>query len=264
MISEQTIESARQWHETGLAWMQKGAANLALSHLERAISVFEEIEDFATLTRARHDYLIGLQRLNRHEEVEARSEEVMTGYLELDDAAGQARLLALLAESVARLGRLERARVHLNRAGAVAELRGERALLQGILEQQARLALERDAVEPAVRLFKQAEDIADEQELEGEVARFRQERAQALLHLGERPEAIALLEDAQSRYLRRGMVREAVEPLQALRELYERNGLTEDKSRIEALIHLCGQRLIRERAGPLAGEAPGRPTRSGR
>jgi tetratricopeptide (TPR) repeat protein len=127
------------------------------------------------------------------------------------------------------------------------------------LEQQARLLLQREAVEPAVQLFKQAEALADRESLEGEVARFRQERAQALLHLGERPEAIALLEDAQSRFLRRSMVREALESLQTLRELYERNGLTQDRSRIEALIHLCGQRLIREHSGAQAGDASASP-----
>src|SRR5262245_52515902 len=103
MISEQTIESAREWYDIGLSWMAKGATNLALSHLERAISVFEEIRDLPTLTRARHEYLTGLQRLKRDEEVEARCDEVMQGYIELDDAAGQARILALLAESVARM-----------------------------------------------------------------------------------------------------------------------------------------------------------------
>ena len=260
MISEQTISTARQWYDIGVAWLQKGATNLALSHLERAISVFEEIGDLPALTRARYDYLTGLQRLNRHEEVEARVEEVMQGYVELDDASGQARLLALLADSVARMGRLERARVHLNLAAAIAELRGEAGLLKGILEQQARLLLQREAVEPAVQLFKQAEAVAERESLEGEVARFRQERAQALLHLGERPEAIALLEDAQSRFLRKSMVREAIEPLQTLRELYERNGLTQDRSRIEALIHLCGQRLIREQPGP---QPPGTPAPGG-
>ncbi len=254
MISEQTVTSAREWYEIGVSWMEKGATNLALSHLERAISVFEEIEDLPALTRARHQYLTGLQRLKRDEEVEARCDELMHGYIELDDAGGQARLLALLAESVARMGRIERARVHLNRAAAIAELRGERGLLRTILEQQARLLLQRDLVAPAVERLRKAEAVAEQESLEGEVARFRQQRAQALLHLGERPEAIALLEDAQSRYLRKGMVREAVEPLQTLRELYERNGLSADRSRIEALIHVCGQRLIRENAAPIAGE----------
>jgi tetratricopeptide (TPR) repeat protein len=263
MISEQTVESARQWYDIGVAWLNKGATNLALSHLERAISVFEEIEDLPALTRARHDYLSGLLRLNRHEEVEARCDEAMRGYVELDDAAGQARLLALLADSVARMGRLERARVHLNLAAAIAGLRGNRKLLRSILEQQSRLLLEREAVEPAVQLLKRAEAIAEEESEEGEIARYRQERAQALLQLGERAEAIALLEDAQSRYLRKGMVREAVEPLQTLRELYERNGLSEDRGRIDALIHLCGQRLIRENAAPIAGETSRTP-RAGR
>jgi len=252
MISEQTVESARQWYDIGLAWMQKGATKLALSHLERAISVFEEIADLPALTRARHEYLRGLQRLNRHEEVEARYEDVMGGYIEMDDVPGQANVLALLAESVARMGRVERARVHLNLAASLAELRVERSLLRNILEQQARLLLQREAVEPAVQLFKKAEEAAERDEAEEEIARFRQERAKALLQLGERAEAIALLEDVQSRFLRRGMVREAVEPLQSLRELYELNGLTEDRSRVEALIHLCGQRLLRETAEPEA------------
>jgi tetratricopeptide (TPR) repeat protein len=161
------------------------------------------------------------------------------------------------------MGRVERARVHLNRAAALAELRGERGLMRQILEHQAKLLLQRDLVEPAVLRFKKAEAVAEQEALEGEVARLRQERAKALLHLGERAEAIALMEDAQSRYLRKGMVREAVEPLQALRELYELNGLASDRSRIEALIHMCGQRLIRENSAPVAGEgdSPRRPTR---
>ena len=256
MISDQTVEQAHQWYDIGVSWMEKGATNLGLSHLERAISVFEEIHDLPAAIRARHQYLVGLARLKRDEEVEARCEELMRGYIEMDDAAGQAQLLTLLAESVARMGRVERARVHLNLAAAIAELRGDRRMLRLILEQQAQLILQRSLVEPAVQLFKRAEAIADEEALEGEVARFRQVRAQALLHLGERPEAIALLEDAQSRYLRKGMVREAVEPLQTLRELYERNGLTADRSRIEALIHACGQTLIRQNAAPIAGEGP--------
>jgi tetratricopeptide (TPR) repeat protein len=262
MISEQTIESARQWYDIGLTWMKKGATKLALSHLERAISVFEEIEDLTAVTHARHEYLRGLQRLNRHEEVEAKYEEVMAGYIEMDDPSGQAQVLALLAESVAHMGRIERARVHLNLAAAVAELRGQPGQLRSILEQQARLLLQRESVEPAVQLFKKAEAAAEQEDQEDEIARFRKERAQALLHMGERAEAIALLEDAQSRYLRRGMVREAVEPLQMLREMYEQNGLTEDRSRVDALIHLCGQRLIRDTSEAPAAEP--RPHRRGR
>jgi len=51
------LQRTRQWYDIGVAWLQKGATNLALSHLERAISVFEEIGDLPALTRARHDYL---------------------------------------------------------------------------------------------------------------------------------------------------------------------------------------------------------------
>jgi tetratricopeptide (TPR) repeat protein len=244
MISDQTVTTARQWHDIGVSWLEKGAPNLALSHLERAISVFEEIRDLPALTKARHDYLTGLSLLKRDEEVEARFEDCMRGYIALDDAAGQARLLALLAESVARVGRVERARVHLNRAAAIAELRGNRGLLRAILEQQAQLLVQRDMIEPAVQRFKQAEALAELEAQEGEVARLRQERAQALLNLGERGEAIALLEDAQSRFLRKGLVREAVEPLKILKALYERAGMMEDRSRVEALVHMCGQKMI--------------------
>jgi tetratricopeptide (TPR) repeat protein len=185
----------------------------------------------------------------------------MQGYIELDDAEGQARLLTLLAESVARMGRIERARAHLNLAIAIAKMRGAPGLLRLALEQTAVLLEQRELVQPAVQSYAQAEAVAEQQSLEGDVARYRYVRAQALLHLGERAEAIALLEDAQSRFLRRGMVREAVEPLQILRELYERNGLAADRSRVEALIHLCGQRLIRESPAPNPAEDP-RPRRA--
>ncbi len=252
MVSRQSIERAQEWYSTGVNWIERDAVNLGISHLERAISVFEELGDAQAITRARHHRLNGLHKQKRYDEVETGFELVMQGYRQQEDSYGQALLLALLADSVARQSRWERALTHLNLAQAIAETAREAPLLAAICYRQSQLFLQQGDVEQAVRLLKRAEEKALEAGLEPEAAWMRTAQAQALTHLGERAEAIALLEDAQTRLMRLRCFRDALEPLKALEELYDFAKQWGDKGRVAELVHWCGQHVIQ---GP-ADKAP--------
>jgi len=243
--STTSAENARIWYATGIGWIEKEAANLGLTYLERAIPLFEEMGDALRVTRARHHRLIGLQRTERHDEVEAEAQEVLEGYGQLDNAYGQALALAHLAESVARLGRWERAMTHLNLAETVATAKGERGVLRYVLERQARLYVERESSVQAVRLYKRAETLAAEDGEDSEAARHRASQGTALARMGERSEAVGLLENAQRQLLKQNRYREALESLAMLSRIYESTGQFEEQGRTKELMHLCGQQVIR-------------------
>ncbi|HUJ73688.1 MAG TPA: hypothetical protein VL359_02475, partial [bacterium] len=154
MISRDTVLRAHQWYQVGVSWVEKDAANMGLTYLERAISVFAEAGDRKRLIHAQHQRLVALYKMRQDEEVESHYEEVMQGYLELEDGYGQALLLSLVAQSVARQGRWERALVHLNLAVTLAQAQGDQRLLSFLLARQATLLLEREDVQPALRLLK--------------------------------------------------------------------------------------------------------------
>jgi tetratricopeptide (TPR) repeat protein len=244
-LSANSAENARNWYATGIGWIEKEAANLGLTYLERAIPLFEELGDALRATRARHHRLIGLQRTERHDEVETGAQEVLEGYGRLDDGYGQALAHAHLAESIARLGRWERAMTHLNLAEAIAAARRENAVLRYALERQARLFLERESSVQAVRLLKRAEALATEEGLESEAARHRAAQGAALARMGERSEAVGLLEDAQRRLIKQNRYREALESLAMLGRIYESTGQFEEQNRTKELMHLCGQQVIK-------------------
>ncbi len=259
MISKDTIESARSWYVTGVGWIEKEAVNLGITYLERAIPVLREIGDPIRVTRALHHRLLGLQRTDRHDEVETGAEEVLQAYASRQDAYGQALLLAHLSESVARLGRWERAMVHLNLAEAIATAAGERGMLRYVLERQARLFLERESSVQAIRLLKRAESSAAEDGLTGEAARLRSAQGAALARMGERSEAVGVLEDAQSRFMSQGRFREALDALAMLSRIYESTGQWEEQNRTKELMHLCGQKVLKRENERKPRRAPGEP-----
>jgi hypothetical protein len=247
MIPQDAASAARGAYATGVEWIAKDAIRLGMGYLERAIAMFEELGDRTALTRARHQRLLGFLRGGRDEAVESACDEVMAGYLRLGDIYGQALLLSHLAESVARQGRWERAMVHLNLADALAQAGSQGLLQRYVLYRQARLYLERDNVALAARLLKLAEASAAEEGRPEEVARLRAVAGAALARLGERSEAVVLLEDAQRSHVHAGRFREAVEALTTLAEVYEATGQAEELTRVQELKHFCGQKVIRGR-----------------
>lgn len=259
MLSAETLESARSWYETGVQRIESESMSVGLSYLERAIPVFAEAGDTLRLTRARHYRLLGLKLEERFDEVESGFADVMEGYTTLDDTYGQALLLAHLAEAQAAQGRWERAFSLYNLAGVVAENDGHRAVVLHVLQRQGQLAGERDNLTHAIRLFQRAENsLAKEGSADAQV-RFRFLRAQALSRLGETAEAIALLEDVQTHLVRGGESQAAMEPLSLLRQLYEDEGLSEERARVTQLLHLSGQRMIQTDLLPRPVEHLGPP-----
>jgi len=184
---------------------------------------------------------------------------VLEGYFRAQDAYGQALLLAHVAESLARLGRWERAMVNLNLAEALAEAHGVRPVQRFAWERKAALFLERDSPVLAAKLLKRAETSCAEDGLEAEVARLRAAQGTALARLGERHEAAGLLEDAQSRFVRLGRFREALEALVVLGKIYESLGQTDEENRARELMHFCGQRVLKVEEERRRGRAAGQP-----
>jgi len=84
------------------------------------------------------------------------------------------------------------------------------------------------------------------------LARCRFLRGETLSRLGELSEAVGLLEDAQSRFLRNQAHRQALGPLTLLRSIYDQSGMAEDRARVSNLIHLCGQRMIQSDSIPVS------------
>ncbi len=245
MIGRETVEAAKKWCEVGARWIENGAVRLGLNYIDRAISVFGEAEEPRWLTYARHQKLDGLKETGREEDAEAMFDEVMRGYTEQDDAYGKALLLAHLGDVLARQGRSERALVTYNLSASIAETEGLKQVLAYALAQQARLLLERENLVKVIRLFRRAEGLLEEEGLEMEALRLRYSAAEAMVRLGERADAIAYLEDLQSKLIRALRFREAMEPLNLLSRLYEESQSWDEKNRISQLVHLCGQHIVR-------------------
>jgi tetratricopeptide (TPR) repeat protein len=259
MLSTQTLESARTWYETGVQRIQSESVGVALAHLDRAIAVFAEAEQPERLTHARHYRLLGLKLEQRFEEVEGAFAEVMQGYTALGDTYGQALLLCHLAEAQGAQGRWERAHSLFNLASLVAENDAHREVVTHVLRQQGQLCRARDNYTHALRLYQRAEKLVEKDDPPDELARFRFLRAQALATLGETAEAIALLEDVQAHHVRLHQSQTAMEPLSLLRQLYEDEGLPEERSRVTQLMHLSGQRMIQTDLLPRPVEHLGPP-----
>ncbi len=171
--------------------------------------------------------------------------EVMEGYTHLEDPYGKALAFSHLAESLAHRERTAPALGYFNLASVLAENHDLRLLLAYVLEQQGRLYKERENQVQALRLFQQAEDIAAEEGRPELFIRYRFVKAETLVELGELAEAYVLLEDVQSRLIRTGRAREAIEPLSLLRRLYDDIGMDDDKNRVVRLLHECGQHMLR-------------------
>lgn len=148
---------------------------------------------------------------------------------------------------------------HLNLAEAIAVARQERAVLRYVLERQAQLYLERESSVQALRRLKRAETAATEDGAEAEAARLRAAQGIALARMGERSEAVGLLEDAQARHLRLEHFRDALESLAVLSRIYESTGQFEEQNRTKELMHLCGQHVLRSGDERRRRRAPGEP-----
>ncbi|MDH4225220.1 MAG: hypothetical protein OEW12_06200 [Deltaproteobacteria bacterium] len=252
MIDSDTVESAKQWVHTGVQWMETGAFSMGVKHLEKAIPVFAEAEDTRWLTYTRHQKLVGLDGMGRHEEAEGCFEEVMIGYVDLDDPYGKTLVLFHTAQAMDALGRWERAISLLNLASSIAQWSGRQDLHAHILTQLAKLYLGHDNLVEAVRLLQKGENLYDQAGQEDDALQSRLTLAEALVRLGERSEAIAKLEDAQTRLFKAKRYRQALEPLRQLITLYEEGGMWNDKSRISQLIHFCGQYILQNRDARVA------------
>ena len=244
MIGDETVEAAKKWCETGANWINNGAVKLGLNYIDRAISVFSENGELNWLTFARHSKLDGLKRSGWEEEAESMFDQVMQGYHQLGDSYGQALLLSHLAECMASQGRGERALTNLHLAISIAEADGLRALKAYLLSVRARISMEKGNLVVALRLYRQAEEILEQEGQEMEALRMRYSAAEALVRLGERADAAAFLEDLQTKLMRSRQFREALDPLRLLGNLYEESGSWDERDRITELLHLCGQNIV--------------------
>ena len=254
MMDQETVVSAQHWVRTGVQWVENNAFSMGIKYLDRAIPVFQEAGDVSWLTYARHQRLLALKGNGRDEEVEVAFEDVMLGYVELDDPYGKALLLFHVAESLEKLGRHDRAMALLNLAGVIAQFSQQNNLWAHLLSQQAKFMLSHNDLVSAVRLLRQGEAINDGLGLEEEAMQGRLLLAEALLQLGERPESVAMLEDLQARLFRGKRYRQALEPLKLLNDLYEEAQMWNDKTRIGQLIHFCGQYILQNRESRTAAK----------
>jgi len=259
MIDLKTIESAKLWCKTGADWVDKGAHSTGVRYLDQAIAVFEEVGDLSWLTYARHQKLQALKSRDAHEDAEAMSLDVLRGYALLEDAYGKALALSHSAESVARLGRRDAAMARLNLAVTVAERAGHPGLQAYVLMQCGHLFLEAGNDLQAIRLYRAAEAVYQRQGMDDDAAKSRYAAGEVLARLGERAEAIALLEDVQSHFFGQKQYRDALKPLSLLLHLYEQAGLWDDKNRVGELIHFCGQYIIHGESESAPAQAPRLP-----
>jgi tetratricopeptide (TPR) repeat protein len=141
-------------------------------------------------------------------------------------------------------GRGERALTNLNLAISIAEADGLRALKAYLLSMRAKISMERDNLVVALRLFRQAEELLDQEGQVMEALSMRYSAAEALLRLGERADAAAFLEDLQTKLMRGRHFRNALDPLNLLGKIYEESGSWDERDRITELLHLCGQSIV--------------------
>lgn len=260
MVGKETIRSAKEWCQTGVRWVDSGAVRLGLSYLERSAAVFAEIEEVPWLTYTRHYILVSLRRSGRDDEVENMFEDVMWGYSQMDQPEGTVVLLADLAQSMFSKGRKERALSQLNLALSIAHEKQLERLTPYLLNLKGQIYSSKDNPLMALRLFREAEETADEAGMTLETLGFRLMAAKTLETLGETSEAIATLEDLQIRLMRARRYRNAVEVLKRLVDLYGRTSMVEEKRRVTDLIYFCGQNVIEEKDDITALDTPRPPT----
>jgi len=254
VIAQETIDSAKKWYQTGVARIRQSSFNQGLSYLDKAVAVFQEINDLRNLTHALHYKLLAYKLDERYEEIEGQFPDVMDGYTMLDDSYGQSLLLCHFAESLAKQSRHGRALGYYNLSAALAEKVMNLPLWCYVLENHGMLYQERRNQIQALRLFELGEELAEEAGLTLQFNRCRMARSQTLLDLGEQGEALAMLEDVQVRLMHAEQYREAVDVLSALRKLYSSTDMDDDRNRVTRLLHLCGQHILRtdsERVGPV-------------
>jgi tetratricopeptide (TPR) repeat protein len=244
MIDEKTLESAKHWCKVGAQWVDKGAHTTGIRYLDQAIAVFEEVKDLSWLTYARHQKLQALRSREALEDAERLADDVLRGYAALDDSYGKALALSHSADCAGRLGRGDAAAARLNLASAVAESAGHPSLLAYILMQKGGTKLEQGCALSAMRDYRRAEALFQKQSLDDDAAKSRCAAAEVLALLGERAEAIAMLEDTQSHFFTKKSYRDALRPLSLLKTLYDQARLNEDRMRVQELIHYCGQYII--------------------
>ena len=246
MIGQETLQSAIKWTEIGARWIENGAVRLGLNYLDRAISAFGENDELAWEVFAKHHKLAGLKVSGREDQAVAMFEEVMQGYTVMEDSYGKALLLAHLAECLSQQGRNERAMAHLNLAYSIAGSVTALPLQAHILVLQATLTAQRNNLLFAVKLFRKAEGLLEQAGEPYSALEVRFMATRELARLGERSDAIALLEDIQNKLLSERLYRKAVESLALLSRLYEEMEMWEEKNRVSQLVYLCGQSMTKD------------------
>ncbi|MDH5752538.1 MAG: hypothetical protein OEZ59_08990 [Deltaproteobacteria bacterium] len=248
-ISKETVHSAQHWFDQGIERISGGRFNLGLGLLDRAIAVFSETNDVKRLTLARHHKMYAYLLDKRPEEAESLFVEVMDGYSFMDDSYGQALSLTHLGECQAVQDHLAGAVRHLNLARIIAETHSLFPVLTYVFQRLGLLFKDRDNHVQALRMFELAEMLSGTQGRQNLFCRYRHQRAEILVELGESGRAFALLEDVQTRLINSKSYQEAINPLSLLRAIYEEMGMQEDLERIMTLMHLCGQHILQEEGG---------------
>ena len=245
MLGERTVQNAQQWCAHGERWIEKGAHSLAISYLEKAAPVFREAQLTDWQSYALHLKLWAHQLQKRHLQVEQHFAEVMQAYARRDHQEGKSLLLLHLARSVRQQGRTERALVTLHQARALAEDAGLLRLSACVIVEQALIQRRRGSHLRAIQLLDAAEKHHETLADELAMARLRELKADAFLAIHERHEAVALLEDVQSRLWAKQAYRQALSALSTLAALYEEEQAYEEHQRVQQLIHWGGQALLR-------------------
>ena len=248
-ISPDTLNTAMEWYETGIARVSSGQYNLGLSYLDRAIAVFGETRDMRHLTLARHHKLLAYLQDDRPEEAESLFEDLMVGYTGLNDAYGQALALTHLAQCQESQDNSSEALTNLHLARVIAESHQLASIQVYVVQQMGALYRKRDNHVQALRLFELGEQIAGRDNLERLFSHLRFQRAETLVALGESGAAFALLEDVQTRLMNAQDYQEALRPLSLLRQIYENREMHEDLDRVITLVHHCGQNLMQSNPG---------------
>ena len=140
----------------------------------------------------------------------------------------------------------------LNLASAIAESAGLNALQAHLLSVRAGILMDQENLIVALRLYRQAEELLEQDGRKMEALHLRYSAAESLVKLGERADAAAFLEDLQTKLMRGRNFRNALEPLDLLSKLYEESGAWDDRDRIKQLLHLCGQSIVQEESSAKA------------
>ncbi len=244
MFSPHTVQTAHNWYQKGVSWVYKQSTHAGITHLDKALAVFDENGDLHMATLARHHKMLAFCIEGKGEEAENLFPQIMQGYVHLDELYGKALLLCHLADSITDELHWPRAVGHYRTAAELAAW-GEFKLLHAhVLVRQASLFKERDNLSTAIDLFQQARRLTVSHLHSATYSEALLILSQCFIQMGEPSEAAPLLEELQNLLTKQHRLKEALEPLVLLSRLYDQVGMEQDQLRVSQKLHICGQRAL--------------------